>query len=235
MAAAESPVLLPPEEPPRAEHILLPWHGSKPTATEEKEVAPGIPVREGNAPECEDETTNDDRNDDGVSGGATEGSVHENRSDDGSEDSTQAGARRAVISAIEKMQRFQEAVQFNIVDELNDLRDAVSGLPARGRRAFTSFDMQHASVVGRAGSSPLRSPSLTRPRSPTRSRSPSPISPPPRIRRVIPPGLRHLPREPIIIESRGQLPRPPVRRRVPDAGRIIVDRIERRPASSGSR
>jgi hypothetical protein len=226
MAAAESPVV-PPSEEPRREPIILAWHDSKPAAAE-KEDTPGTPTREGNTLEYEDETTNNDRNVDGASEHATQGSPHESRSDDDSEDSTQAGAQRAVISAIEKMERFQEAIQFNIVDELHDLKNAVVGLPLRGRR--TDREPENLSpIVVRTGGSPLRS------RSPARRVPPVQIYPRHLAQRTVPPGLHRGP--PRLIKAGlpapPRRPRAPVRRRSPAPKEIDI--TERRPASSGSR
>jgi hypothetical protein len=163
--------------------------------------APKNPRQErDNASDCEDEI--DDNDVDGASQDVARDSARGTPSDAESEDSVKADAQMAVASAIAKMERFQEAVQFNIVGEMYDLKRVVHDLPARGRRPH------------RPGSQDVDSPTAAVPPGhPPRGMWPP--SPPnivvPRAR-VVPTGLQLRPRSLRAVASR-PVPRYPERAR----------------------
>jgi hypothetical protein len=198
MASAKSPVVPPSERAPRGP-IVLERDDTGPT---DHQDTPGTTTRDG-----EDVSRN---------------SAQDGQSDAESEDPTKADARRAVISAIEKMERFQEAVRFNIVEELHDLKSAVSGLEARGR------------PDGRYPERPSPEPGRSRSRSPytpapPRMPAPNPFASP----RTLPRGLQNAPRsEWPSVEPIRQHGRRSVRRRAPSFEEVV---IERRVEVAGSR
>jgi hypothetical protein len=131
MVAGDGTVVPPTQDPPADKTAPKNKRSKKVQAPDEAET-PGTSTQEkGNESECEDDTSNGEDRADGASDGASRNSGAEDDEDDG--DPIKSQAQKAVVSAIGKMERFQAAVQFNIVGELYDLKQAVGDLPRRGR------------------------------------------------------------------------------------------------------
>jgi hypothetical protein len=121
-AALENPTVPPPQEPV-PDPIKLENDDSKPAPDQER----------ANTSQCEEEVVIDKIDPDDATDEATRDSTLESESEEQSNDPIKTRARRAVVSAIGKMERFQEAMQFTLVGELHDLKRAVGDLPSRNQ------------------------------------------------------------------------------------------------------